>query len=41
MWALPKYYNELIAFLNTLTEEGGLLEGYDAAYAVEKYMAPI
>lgn len=34
--SLPKYYNELIAFLNTLTEEGGLLEGYDAAYAVEK-----
>jgi predicted PurR-regulated permease PerM len=34
--SLPKYYNELIEFLNTLTEKDGLLEGYDVTQAVEE-----
>jgi len=34
--SLPKYYNELRDFLDQLTEEGGLLEGYDVATTVER-----
>ena len=33
--SLPKYYRELMEFLNSLTEKDGLLEGFSIAEAVE------